>query len=387
MLSEVDLRFGSSRDSSANSEQGILLRQSDQGVTVKPEPGFVVKTRDRKTREKIFVNLTGSEYVEAPHVKSFLDQTEQQQGIRVPMSIGEKRSDIDRKGGSCIVVDVVFNPEVLTRAMNGKQGVEYKQTICQLALSGIGRKYGMDSLDMENFVLPKMRYKGAAVPQQRIKLKNESAITEVASENNEDKVLQDSEDTLPLPQFTMFYHNTYTGVSFDGFDLAIYRTGRHSLRENLKRRLFKRRADEEDTYELPLSVIDDGVADSDASGFTQSVGGCSSVAVPVDDPLQPLQGTVCEIKVKLSGVVSASHIDVEASDECLRIRHSPPFSGHKKYRTLIIWFPIRFAGGVRKCAFDGELLKIEVGVDKALPEPVLECDTDENDDEDHDNLL
>ncbi|KAF4708936.1 hypothetical protein FOZ63_017986, partial [Perkinsus olseni] len=51
--------------------------------------------------------------------------------------------------------------------------------------------------------------------------------------------------------------------------------------------------------------------------------------------------------VSLPGVLTASHIEVEAADECVRIRHNPPFSGHRKYRALIIWFPTRFAGGVQ----------------------------------------
>ncbi|KAF4712553.1 hypothetical protein FOZ62_005173, partial [Perkinsus olseni] len=195
-------------------------------------------------------------YVEAPHVKSFLDNTEQQQGIRVPMSIGEERDDAGRKGGRCVVVDVVFNSEILTKATDAADGGEYKRSICQLALSGVGREYGMDSLDVDNFVTRRMRYK-----------------------------------------------------------------------------------------------------DSDASSFTGSIGG-SSITVPVDDPLQPLRGSVCEIRVSLPGVLTASHIEVEASDECVRIRHNPPFSGHRKYRTLIIWFPTRFAGGVLKCEHDGEVLKV-----------------------------
>ncbi|KAF4759221.1 hypothetical protein FOZ63_021505, partial [Perkinsus olseni] len=100
MFGGVDVRYGGS---SQSREDDLLLRRDDQGVTVRPEPGLVVKTRDTKTREKIFVNLTSSKYVEAPHVKSFLDSTEPQQGIRVPMSIGEKRDDADRKGGRCVV--------------------------------------------------------------------------------------------------------------------------------------------------------------------------------------------------------------------------------------------------------------------------------------------
>ncbi|KAF4661586.1 hypothetical protein FOZ61_003087 [Perkinsus olseni] len=382
MFGGVDVRYGGS---SQSREDDLLLRRDDQGVTVRPDPGLVVKTRDTKTREKIFVNLTSSEYVEAPHVKSFLDNSEQQQGIRVPMSIGEKREDADRKGGRCVVIDVVFNPEVLKKAMEAADGGEYKKSICQLALSGVGRKYGMDSLDVDNFVTPRMRYKGSTIPQQRIRVKRESAIAEVptagpeaaASPHDEyPRSKVDLDEQLPMPQFTIFYRNTYSGVYFDGFDLSIYRSGRKSVRENLRRRLFKRGDDEEDTYELPLSVLEGGVADSDASSFTGSLGG-SSMAVPVDDPLQPLRGSVCEIRVTLTGVLTASHIEVEASDECVRIRHNPPFSGHRKYRTLISWFPTRFAGGVQKCEFDGEVLKIDIAVDKLQPDTILECDTEE----------
>ncbi|KAF4731475.1 hypothetical protein FOZ62_029762, partial [Perkinsus olseni] len=300
MLGGVDLRYGGSPQSR---EDDLVLRRDDQGVTVRPEPGLVVKSRDSKTREKIFVNLTSSKYVEAPHVKSFLDNTEPQQGIRVPMSIGEKRDDADRKGGRCVVIDVVFNPEVLKKAMDTADGGEYKRSICQLALSGVGRKYGMDSLDVDNFVTPRMRYKGSTIPQQRIRVKRESAIAEVptagpvaaASPHDEyPRSKVDLDEQLPMPQFTIFYRNTYTGVYFDGFDLSMYRSGRKSVRENLRRRLF-RKEDEEDTYELPLSVLEGGVADSDASSFTGSLGG-SSMTVPVDDPLQPLRGSVCEIR-------------------------------------------------------------------------------------------
>ncbi|KAF4749211.1 hypothetical protein FOZ63_001112, partial [Perkinsus olseni] len=254
MLGGVDLRYGCS---SQSKENDLLLRRDDQGVTVRPDPGLVVKTRDTKTREKIFVNLTSSKYVEAPHVKSFLDNTEQQQGIRVPMSIGEKREDADRKGGRCVVIDVVFNPEVLKKAMEAADGEEYKRSICQLALSGVGRKYGMDSLDVDNFVTPRMRYKGSSIPQQRIRVKRESAIAEVptagpeAAASAHDKYPTSKvefDEQLPMPQFTIFYRNTYTGIYFDGFDLSIYRSGRKSVRENLRRRLFRKEDDEEDTY-------------------------------------------------------------------------------------------------------------------------------------------
>ncbi|KAF4705624.1 hypothetical protein FOZ63_031722 [Perkinsus olseni] len=229
------------------------------------------------------------------------------------------------------------------------------------------------------------------MPQQRIRVKRESAIAEVPTAGSEAAASPHDEyprskvefdEQLPMPQFSIFYRNTHTGVYFDGFDLSIYRSGRKSVRENLRRRLFKRGDDEKDTYEFPLSVLEGGVADSDASSFTGSLGG-SLMTVPVDGPLQPLRGFICEIRVTLTRVLTASHIEVEASDECVRIRHNPPFSGHRKYRTLILWYPTRFMGGVQKCEFDGKVLKIDIAVDKLQPDTIFECDTEEEEPPEH----
>ncbi|KAF4737409.1 hypothetical protein FOZ62_008672, partial [Perkinsus olseni] len=216
----------------------------------------------------------------------------------------------------------------------------------------------------------------STIPQQRIRVKRESAIAEVATTGSEAAASPHDEYPRSKGLFRRSVEINQVKSVDDGFDLSIYRSGRKSVRENLRRRLLKRVDDEEDTYELPLSVLEEGVADSDASSFTGSIGG-SSMTVPVDNPLQPLRGSVCEIRVTLTVVLTASHIEVEASDECVRIRHNPPFSGHRKYRTLIIWFPTRFAGGVQKCEFDGEVLKIDIAVDKLQPDTILECDTEE----------
>lgn len=62
MLGGVDLRFGGSASGprEGGDEELLLRRDEQQSVTVRPEMGFVVKTRDYKTREKIFINLTSS---------------------------------------------------------------------------------------------------------------------------------------------------------------------------------------------------------------------------------------------------------------------------------------------------------------------------------------
>eukprot|EP00438_Fugacium_kawagutii_P020066 Skav201046 [mRNA] locus=scaffold3386:315602:337685:- [translate_table: standard] len=71
------------------------------GITTRPEPGFVVKTRDNAAGTKIFINIVSSPHIEAalnvhaamvlppqaPHMKSYTE-LEGEQGCRVPLSIG-----------------------------------------------------------------------------------------------------------------------------------------------------------------------------------------------------------------------------------------------------------------------------------------------------------
>jgi len=43
---------------------------SEGGVTVQPTPGYVVKTEDMQSGQKIFINVCCSDFVEKPHEKS-----------------------------------------------------------------------------------------------------------------------------------------------------------------------------------------------------------------------------------------------------------------------------------------------------------------------------
>ncbi len=63
------------------------------GKMIQARPGFVVKTRD-VNGEKVFVNMTMHEVIEAPEQKSLPDMEEM--GIRVPLSLGDPREDHDK---------------------------------------------------------------------------------------------------------------------------------------------------------------------------------------------------------------------------------------------------------------------------------------------------
>jgi hypothetical protein len=116
---------------------------------------FVIKTVDDKGG-KVFINICGSDKVAPPgarwvdgqvpeEVQRALDQGNEadeaaQQALRCPISLGEPRVDMDRKGEACTVFDCVFNDEVASTASKGHR--QLKNFIIELALGWIQHKVG-----------------------------------------------------------------------------------------------------------------------------------------------------------------------------------------------------------------------------------------------------
>ena len=71
------------------------------GMTIQPRKGFVVKTKDVKTGGKVFLNMTVHESVDPFEYKSLPttgDKDEPEQGLRIPLSLGDVREENDKKG-------------------------------------------------------------------------------------------------------------------------------------------------------------------------------------------------------------------------------------------------------------------------------------------------
>ena len=77
---------------------------------IEPTQDFVIKTHF-KSGEKLFINIVTHYVVDEPEEKQMVDM-QNQQGIRVPMSVAAVREDRDKKKEVCKVVDVVINPNV-----------------------------------------------------------------------------------------------------------------------------------------------------------------------------------------------------------------------------------------------------------------------------------
>jgi PIH1 N-terminal domain len=81
-----------------------------------------------------------------------------EKGIRIPLSLGGKREDSDKKGEPVQVYDFIWNPETVERA---KKDSGFRQIMVELAFNYIKTKFDRD-LDLR-FTVPKMKYKGATI--------------------------------------------------------------------------------------------------------------------------------------------------------------------------------------------------------------------------------
>lgn len=69
---------------------------SEGGITIIPEKQFCVKTMDSSS-QKIFINILSHEQVDAPQEQHILEMNNQQ-GVRIPLSVSERYEDFDVKG-------------------------------------------------------------------------------------------------------------------------------------------------------------------------------------------------------------------------------------------------------------------------------------------------
>ena len=68
---------------------------SEGGVMITPIKGYVVKTFDEVSHEKVFINICSHEIIDLPEEKD-LPEVEGHLALRVPLSLGNPRPDHDK---------------------------------------------------------------------------------------------------------------------------------------------------------------------------------------------------------------------------------------------------------------------------------------------------
>jgi hypothetical protein len=128
------------------------------GIMITPTAGFVIKTKDMTSDQKIMINVCTHEEIDKPSLKKKLDENgEPVEGMNIPLSAGPSRQDTDKSGVSCVVYDVIVNPEVVKESTDDETG-RYRDFLCQLCIQALESKYKL-TLD-KRYKLPKLKAMG-----------------------------------------------------------------------------------------------------------------------------------------------------------------------------------------------------------------------------------
>jgi len=369
-------------------QQAPQLNQVDSegGITVRPDPGFVVKTRDTQSGMKVFLNIVSNEHVEGPHMKS-LAELDGQEGCRVPLSIGTPVEDFDKKNEPCVTYDLVANPDVVKECKNTPA---FRDTLVELCFAAVAQKYkvGLDP----KYKLPKMTYKGNVVQLQRIRKQKQTQIQELAGNNagtaaSGTTTSAEEEKGPKRPDFIVFYASRQAlegpdclplpdgfkynwgpppeeiadaeGVSFlCGWDLPCYRVNafQEKIRGTMKNKADQKRAEEAAVAE-----------NAEAPG--------------VRETREMLRGRTCVVQIPMPNldrhVPALKQFGVEVSDECLRLTFPMlPRSGRSAYAPLTIWWPRLFCAAQASSQWDAKADVLTITLPTEAPAEASAFDQD-----------
>lgn len=157
-------------------EQGNSSNILDELQTkVAPTPGCCIKTKNVKTKEKIFINVCTSSHVPPPReitetelqeMVRALNDDDETVDFRVPMSIGEPHAELDNQNKGCTAFDIVINPNYLTKLQGS--GI-FMNFFMSVVTEGIYNKYDTE-LD-RNWVMLKRKKMIGSIHEQYMRKK------------------------------------------------------------------------------------------------------------------------------------------------------------------------------------------------------------------------
>jgi len=114
--------------------------------TVKPKPGFCVKTKNFITSQKVFLNICQTEVIPPPADISNSELTDilesdEPSSFRIPMSLGEGHDEADKSGHQCTAYDVAINTTFFSKV---ESNLLFQTFLITLAMEGLEDKYSME---------------------------------------------------------------------------------------------------------------------------------------------------------------------------------------------------------------------------------------------------
>ena len=156
------------------------------GITITPEPYCCVKVQD-ETGQKIFLNLCGSDKIDPPKEQHILEMNNQE-GIRIPLSLSEKHEDFDVHGTACEVYDIIMNPTTLQKTESQPMIMSF---ILSLIANRLKERFKKVILIDKYVRLKNLKYKGKTVRSQRIRARKVKIDEIINDSNDKDKKLKE----------------------------------------------------------------------------------------------------------------------------------------------------------------------------------------------------
>lgn len=162
------------RENPVEEEFNKLLSNVDTvpSKLVKPTPGFCVKTFTKPDNKKVFVNICLTDAIICPRDISNEElmqilSSEDPSSYRVPMSIGEGRTEPDKSGVPATVYDVAINPEFFKKI---EKDDLFQTFFLTVVFEGLQDKYQFE-IDMQKYTILKNRKSIGTLQCHRIQIR------------------------------------------------------------------------------------------------------------------------------------------------------------------------------------------------------------------------
>ncbi|XP_050309357.1 PIH1 domain-containing protein 1-like [Anthonomus grandis grandis] len=181
---------------------------------VKPHPGLCVKTKELPSNVKIFVNICTTDAIPPPkditeeELLEILDAEDESPNYRVPMSIGEIRTEKDKKGEDAKVVDIAIHPTFFRKIETNQS---FKNFFMAVVFQGLENKYGLNCAE-EKLILTNRKCFGTLqthrIQQREIdeKMGNKSILNELNGPAKSVKIetISSKENATREPEYRLY---------------------------------------------------------------------------------------------------------------------------------------------------------------------------------------
>ena len=190
-------------------EEEIAKLEEERGMSVvfiNPKPGYVLKSKNLATGNKVFVNICSDDNIAKPSSKA--ERVAGSQGLQwsIPYSQSQPREDVDKGGDKCMVYDVIFHHDTLYLA--GKD-LRLRELVHGTALDALEGAFQV-KCDRSNLKFPKMKFKGVFRPTVIRKplegdVKKEETVPVVQHPSMEDILPEISKLKINTPEYSIKY--------------------------------------------------------------------------------------------------------------------------------------------------------------------------------------